>query len=309
MQPGLAMDFLTPEITDQLVTLGEVLMMDLVLAGDNAVAVGLAAAALPQQQRKKAILIGLAAAVIMRIGFALITVQLLAVVGLLLAGGLLLLWVCWKMWRELREQATHDQAEAEKELELALSIEHGKGPSPEELGLKRKSFAAALIQIMIADITMSLDNVLAVAGAAHEHPWIMVFGLVLSIGLMGIAATFIAKLLHRHRWIGYVGLIVVFYVALHMIWDGYRSTVVRMENVARHNAALPRMLAIQPDEVAKFCKAEPVATRDACLTQAPPYRHPLRLRSAPGAAEAFGPTGDPGVPALPRPRRRDPHRS
>ena len=215
------MEFLSsPEFASQAAALGQVLLMDLVLAGDNAVAVGLAAAALPQDQRKKAILIGLAAAVVMRIGFALITVQLLALVGLLLAGGLLLLWVCWKMWRELQEQRTHDQAEAERELELALSIEHGKGPSPEELGLKRKTFGAALIQIMIADLTMSLDNVLAVAGASHEHPWIMVFGLILSIALMGLAATFIAKLLNRYRWIAYVGLAIIFYVALKMIWEG-----------------------------------------------------------------------------------------
>ncbi|RZJ38928.1 MAG: TerC family protein, partial [Brevundimonas sp.] len=120
------MEFLSsPEIGSQLTALGQVVMMDLVLAGDNAVAVGLAAAALPQEQRKKAILIGLIAAVVMRIGFALITGWLMGLIGLLLAGGLLLLWVCWKMWRELREQATHDQAEAEAELELALSIEHG----------------------------------------------------------------------------------------------------------------------------------------------------------------------------------------
>ncbi len=155
------------------------------------------------------------------------TVQLLAIIGLLIAGGVLLLWVCWKMWRELQEAATHDQAEAQAELELAIAIEHGKGPSPEEMGLKRKTFGAALMQILIADVTMSLDNVLAVAGAAHDHPWIMVFGLVLSIGLMGVAATYIAKLLSKYRWIGYVGLVIVLYVALHMIWDGYRSTVVR----------------------------------------------------------------------------------
>jgi YjbE family integral membrane protein len=215
------MDFLSsPELASQLAALGQVLMIDLVLAGDNAVAVGLAAAALAPDQRKKAILIGLAAAVVLRIGFALITVQLLAIVGLLLAGGVLLLWVCWKMWRELREQATHDQAEAQAELELAQRIEHGHGPSPEELGLKRKSFGAALLQIMIADVTMSLDNVLAVAGAAREHPWIMVFGLVLSIGLMGVAATFIAKLLNRFRWIGYLGVLIVLFVALRMIYDG-----------------------------------------------------------------------------------------
>ena len=219
------MDFITnfftsPEFTSQLVALGQVLMIDLVLAGDNAVAVGLAAAALPVEQRRRAILVGLAAAVIMRIGFALITVQLLAIVGLLLAGGFLLLWVCWKMWRELQEQRTHDQAESTEEMERALSIERGEGPSPEELGIKRKTFGAALLQIMIADLTMSLDNVLAVAGAAHEHPWIMVFGLVLSIALMGVAATFIARLLNRHRWIAYVGLVIVVFVALRMIYDG-----------------------------------------------------------------------------------------
>ena len=252
------MEFLSsPELASQLTALGQVIMMDLVLAGDNAVAVGLAAAALPQEQRKKAILIGLIAAVVLRIGFALITVQLLAIVGLLLAGGLLLLWVCWKMWRELQEQKTHDQAEAERELELALSIEHGKGPSPEELGLKRKSFGAALVQIMIADITMSLDNVLAVAGAAHEHPWIMVFGLVLSIGLMGVAATYIARLLHKYRWIGYLGLVVVLYVAVHMIWDGARSVVVRTGNTEQFNASAPAFLDISEKEVTKFRRGTP----------------------------------------------------
>jgi YjbE family integral membrane protein len=262
------MEFLTsPELASQLSALGKVVMMDLVLAGDNAVAVGLAAAALPQEQRKKAIMIGLIAAVVMRIGFALITVQLLAIVGLLLAGGLLLLWVCWKMWRELQEQRTHNQEEAERELELALSIEHGQGPSPEELGLKRKTFGAALVQIMIADITMSLDNVLAVAGAAHEHPWIMVFGLVLSIALMGVAATYIAKMLHKYRWIGYLGLIVVIYVALHMIWDGYRSTVIRTLNVGQHNAAMPALLDIDSKELEKFCKPEAGPKHQTCLAQ------------------------------------------
>ena len=246
--------FSSPELASQLSALGKVVMMDLVLAGDNAVAVGLAAAALPQEQRKKAIMIGLIAAVVMRIGFALITVQLLAIVGLMLAGGLLLLWVCWKMWRELREQATHDQAEAERELELAMSIEHGKGPSPEELGLKRKTFGAALIQIMIADVTMSLDNVLAVAGAAHEHPWIMVFGLILSIALMGVAATMIAKILTKHRWIGYIGLAIVLYVALHMVWDGARSVIVRTDRMEAFNASAPAFLDISEEERAKILK-------------------------------------------------------
>lgn len=258
------MDFLSsPELASQLAALGQVLMIDLVLAGDNAVAVGLAAAALAPEQRKKAILIGLAAAVVLRIGFALITVQLLAIVGLLLAGGILLLWVCWKMWRELREQATHDQAESTAEMEQALAVHHGGGASPEEMGIKRKSFGAALLQIMIADVTMSLDNVLAVAGAAHEHPWIMVFGLVLSIALMGLAATFIARLLNKHRWIGYVGLVIVLYVALHMIWDGARSVVVRTGNVEPFNASAPAFLDITDEEEAKFWKG--VRTEDSEL--------------------------------------------
>ncbi len=258
------MEFLSsPEFASQLTALGQVLAIDLVLAGDNAVAVGLAAAALPAEQRKKAILIGLAAAVVLRIGFALITVQLLAIIGLLLAGGILLMWVCWKMWREIQEQKTHDQAEAQAELELAASIEHGTGPSPEELGLKRKTFGAALLQIMIADITMSLDNVLAVAGAAHDHPWIMVFGLILSIALMGLAATFIARLLNKYRWISYVGLVIVLYVAVHMMWDGYRSVVVRTDNVDQHNAAAPAFLDISPKEVAKHMRG--VRTEDSAL--------------------------------------------
>jgi YjbE family integral membrane protein len=258
------MEFFTdPHFLSQLTALGQVLMIDLVLAGDNAVAVGLAAAALPQEQRRKAILVGLIAAVVLRIGFALITVQLLAIVGLLLAGGVLLLWVCWKMWRELREQATHDQAEAQRELELAASIEHGTGPSPEELGLKRKTFGAALLQIMIADVTMSLDNVLAVAGAAHDHPWIMVFGLILSIGLMGVAATYIAKLLSRYRWIGYLGLVIVLYVALHMIWDGARSVIVRTDRTEAFNRSAPAFLDITPEDTAKYLKGVRTAPTDA----------------------------------------------
>jgi len=249
------LDAFSPELASQITALFQVLMIDLVLAGDNAVAVGLAAAALAPEQRKKAILIGLGAAVILRIGFALITVQLLAIVGLLIAGGLLLLWVCWKMWRELREQATHDQAEAAQELDTALAVHHGGGPSPEALGLKRKTFGAALLQIMIADVSMSLDNVLAVAGASHDHPYIMVFGLILSIALMGIAATFIAKLLQKHRWIAYVGLVIVLYVALHMVWDGSRSTIVRLGHTAQFNAAAPAFLDISEEEAAKHMRA------------------------------------------------------
>jgi len=246
------LDALPPELASQLAALFQVLMIDLVLAGDNAVAVGLAAAALPPEQRKKAILIGLGAAVAMRIGFALITVQLLGVVGLLFAGGLLLLWVCWKMWRELREQQTHDQAEGTVEMDIALAAKKGTAATPEELGIKPKTFAAALVQIMIADVSMSLDNVLAVAGASHDHPWIMVFGLLLSIALMGVAATFIAKLLNRYRWIGYIGLLIVLYVALHMMWDGHRQIAVDLGRTADYNAVVPGFMEISPKREAEL---------------------------------------------------------
>ncbi|NBB17217.1 YjbE family putative metal transport protein [Caulobacter sp. SLTY] len=222
----------------------QVLMIDLVLAGDNAVAVGLAAGGLPQEQRKKAILYGLIAAVVLRIGFALITVQLLGMIGLLLAGGALLLWVCWKMWREMRDQAAHDEAQANAALDDDPTTEPNVKPA--------KSFKAAFIQILIADVSMSLDNVLAVAGAAREHPAIMVFGLLLSIALMGAAATWIASLLHKHRWIGYVGLVIVLYVALHMMWDGHRDIVVDLNKTDSYNAAVPNFMDISEKEVRKF---------------------------------------------------------
>ncbi|WP_375269355.1 TerC family protein [Phenylobacterium sp.] len=221
----------------------QVLLIDVVLAGDNAVAVGLAAGALPAEQRKKAILYGLIAAVTMRIGFALITTQLLGVIGLLLAGGFLLLWVCWKMWKELREQAVHDEADAEAVLDGDPITEPSARPT--------KTFRQAFVQILIADLSMSLDNVLAVAGAAREHPVILVFGLILSIALMGVAATYIARLLHKHRWIGYVGLAVVVYVALSMIWEGHRNAVVKLDATPSYNALMPDPLDIGPEEAAE----------------------------------------------------------
>ncbi|MDB5593933.1 MAG: hypothetical protein JWM36_894 [Hyphomicrobiales bacterium] len=191
---------------DALSALLQVIMIDLVLAGDNAIVIGLAAAGLPKDQRARAILIGIIAATVLRICFAAVTTQLLAIVGLLLAGGILLLWVCWKMWRELRAGHQHD-------VDALDAAETADGPP-------RKSFAQAAWQIVVADISMSLDNVLAVAGAAREHPAVLVFGLILSVALMGIAASFIAKLLQRHRWIAYVGLLVILYVALDMIYRG-----------------------------------------------------------------------------------------
>ena len=200
---------------DALSALLQVIMIDLVLAGDNAIVIGLAAAGLPKDQRAKAILIGIIAATVLRIGFATVTTQLLQIVGLLFAGGVLLLWVCWKMWRELRTTHTEEMAGAE-----ALENKDLDADGKIAAGAPRKTFAQAAWQIVIADVSMSLDNVLAVAGAAREHPGILVFGLILSIALMGIAATFIARLLQRHRWIAYVGLAIILYVALEMIYRG-----------------------------------------------------------------------------------------
>ena len=196
----------------------QVIMIDLVLAGDNAVVIGLAAAGLPPELRRKAILIGIIAATAMRIVFALIATQLLAITGLLLAGGLLLLWVCWKMYQELRAQHGEEESAAIEELTHQDANADG---TVGRAGAPRKTLRQAVIQIIIADVSMSLDNVLAVAGAAREHPTVLIFGLALSIALMGIAATFIAKLLHRYRWIAWIGLLVILYVALHMIYEGW----------------------------------------------------------------------------------------
>ncbi|GAA2884016.1 TerC family protein [Aminobacter niigataensis] len=190
-------------------------MIDLVLAGDNAIIIGLAAAGLPKDQRAKAILIGIVAATVLRIGFAAATTQLLQIVGLLFAGGVLLLWVCWKMWRELRQNHA-EETQAIEALSESDIDKDGKvaGAAP------RKTLGQAAWQILIADVSMSLDNVLAVAGAARDHPNVLVFGLVLSIALMGIAASFIANLLQKHRWIAYVGLAIILYVAGEMIYRG-----------------------------------------------------------------------------------------
>ena len=198
---------------EALVAFGQVIMIDLVLAGDNAVVIGLAAAGLPAHQRTKAIMLGILAATVLRIMFASVAVQLLEIVGLLLAGGVLLLWVCWKMWRELRHPP--------QEVELAALEEGGAAVDAANPGAPQKTFAQAALQIVIADVSMSLDNVLAVAGAARDHPTALIFGLALSIVLMGIAASFIARLLTKHRWIAYVGLAIILYVSLEMIWRGF----------------------------------------------------------------------------------------
>ncbi|RXD03992.1 TerC family protein [Sphingomonas sp. UV9] len=194
-----------------LAAFGSVLMIDLVLAGDNAIVVGALAAGLPADQRKKVILIGIGAALVLRIFFALIVTWLMGIVGLIFAGGLLLLWVSWKFWREIREGADNPGSE---EIE-----------GDEHSGIKsRKSFVAAAWAVAVADVSMSLDNVLAVAGAAREHPGILVIGLLLSVAMMGLAANFIARIINRHRWIAYIGLAVIVLVAFKMIYEGWTGT-------------------------------------------------------------------------------------
>jgi YjbE family integral membrane protein len=200
--------------TQFLLSLGQVIMIDLVLAGDNAIIVGLAAASVAADQRKKVIFWGIAAAVVLRVLFALVTVQLLAIIGLTLAGGVLLLWVCWKFWRELRHQAAQKAA--------AIDPLNTAPPA------KPKSVRSAIVAIAAADVSMSLDNVLAVAGAAGDHLWVLVVGLLLSVALMGAAATLIAGLLKRFHWIAYVGLAIILWVAVDMIYRGTTEVVNQM---------------------------------------------------------------------------------
>ncbi|MFT3966941.1 MAG: YjbE family putative metal transport protein [Sphingobium sp.] len=200
-------DFSNLNTPGALAAFGQVLLIDLVLAGDNAIVVGALAAGLPADQRKKVILIGIVAALVLRIAFALVVSQLLQIVGLILAGGLLLLWVAWKMWRELHPPRGADTPH---------------DPTDDDISGVRpmKSFASAAWAVAVADVSMSLDNVLAVAGAAREHPGILIIGLILSVALMGIAANIIAKYIERYRWIAYLGLAVIVYVAGKMIYDG-----------------------------------------------------------------------------------------
>jgi YjbE family integral membrane protein len=191
-----------------LAAFAQVVLVNLVLSGDNAIFVGIAVAGLPARQRWRVMMLGIGAATVLRIVFALFTVQLLHVIGLLLAGGLLLLWVCWKLWRELRSGRL-------------LEAQQGSADGAEDAGVvPAKTMRQAVVQIIVADVSMSLDNVLAVAGVAREEAFVLITGLVLSIAFMGLAAAVIARLLNRHHWIAYVGLAVILYVALRMVWDG-----------------------------------------------------------------------------------------
>ena len=202
------MDFISiPELS----ALVQVVVVDLVLAGDNAIVVGIAVAGLPAQQRWRVMILGIAAATLLRVVFAAFTVQLLEIIGLLLAGGLLLLWVCWKLWRELRSGRMIEMGSA---TEVAADSETRSAAPP-------KTMSQAVTQIIVADVSMSLDNVLAVAGIAREHAtWVLIFGLGLSVAFMGLAAAVIARLLARYHWIAYVGLAIILYVSLRMIFDG-----------------------------------------------------------------------------------------
>jgi YjbE family integral membrane protein len=214
----------------ELSALVSVVIIDVVLAGDNAIVVGMAAAGLPPQQRRRVILAGIAAATVLRILFASATVHLLEIIGLTLAGGILLLWVSWKMYREIR----HGQmVAAETPEEAAARCTAPKPGSPEDAAQRtpaprRKSTAQAMLQIVLADVSMSLDNVLAVAGVAHQSAgWILVIGLGLSVALMGLASTVVARMLNRYPWISWVGLGIITFVALRMIWDGSEEIIER----------------------------------------------------------------------------------
>jgi YjbE family integral membrane protein len=192
----------------------QVVLIDIVLAGDNVVVIGMAAARVPQIVRRKVIFWGLVAAVILRVILATLTAELLAIIGLMFAGGILLLWVCWKLYRDIR------QAAEEKKAVEAMETEAGKLGGPYSIEASSAMVRRAIVQIAAADLSMSLDNVLAVAGAARNHVVVLAIGLVLSIGLMGVAANMIARVLNRHPWISFAGLFIVLYVALSMIWRG-----------------------------------------------------------------------------------------
>ncbi len=193
----------------------QVILIDLALAGDNAIVIGMAAAGLPSEMRRKAILVGILAATVLRIVFALTATWLMALTGLLLAGGFLLLWVCWKMWQELRVSAAEKQ-----EAEEALADFDVDQDGTIADGKPGKTLRQAIIQIIIADVSMSLDNVLAVAGAAQHHFWALTFGLALSVVLMGLASSLVARALAKYHWIAWLGFLIILYVAIKMIYNG-----------------------------------------------------------------------------------------
>jgi YjbE family integral membrane protein len=200
-------------LSPAIVALLQVILIDIVLAGDNAVVIGMAASRVPSEQRRRVIFWGLAAAVVLRVILAMLTATLLAVIGLMFAGGILLLWVCWRLYREFQNE--QDSEVGTHTISTGGDDHPQARPLLDEKGMRR-----AIGHIIVADLSMSLDNVLAVAGAAMNHVWVLAAGLMLSIAMMGVAAAIIARLLRRHPWINFAGLIIVLYVALRMIWFG-----------------------------------------------------------------------------------------
>jgi YjbE family integral membrane protein len=231
-------DHMIPE----LIALGQVIMIDLMLAGDNAIVVGMAAAGLPKHMRAKVILIGIAAATVLRIVFAVVASKLLVIIGLTLAGGILLLWVCWKFWRELVHERRR-RLQAMKRYGRKLSADEVRELEEKEEALPgaapAKTVRQAVTQIVLADISMSLDNVLAVAGAAAQHTWVLVVGLLLSVALMGVAAGFVAGMMKRWPWIAYIGLVIILWVALGMIYRGTHQVVDKMNDATALPIAAP----------------------------------------------------------------------
>ncbi len=192
-----------------LATLAQVILIDLTMAGDNVVVMGTLASGLPEKDRKRVIMFGVGMALFFLIGFALIATQLLKITGLVLAGGLLLLWVAYNMWRELRptKMVVADDPDTPQV----------EGPPA------TKTFLQAAIQVTLADLSMSLDNVLAVAATARDHPTVLFIGLALSVTLMGLAANLVAKLIQKYHWISWIGLVLILYVSLKMIWEGWHQ--------------------------------------------------------------------------------------
>ncbi|HVZ01680.1 MAG TPA: TerC family protein [Dongiaceae bacterium] len=211
-------------MTQEMMALGEVIIINLVLSGDNAIVVGMVAASLPREMRAKVILFGIAAATVLRVVFALVATKILVIVGLTLAGGILLLWVCWKFWREL--DAERRQRRALRH--AAEGVAEAEEPGELLPGIVPKTMGQAIVEIIVADVSMSLDNVLAVAGAAAQHTWVLIIGLLLSVALMGVAAGIIAGILKRYHWIAYVGLAIILWVALDMIYRGSNEVLDNM---------------------------------------------------------------------------------
>lgn len=203
-----------------LATLGQVILIDLTMAGDNVVVLGTVAARVPEHQRKKVLTIGIAVTLVFLIAFALVATQLLHIIGLLFAGGLLLLWVCWRLFRELHPPQTGVDDPATEAIE---------GPPP-------RSFKQAVIQIVLADLSMSLDNVLAVAGTARDHPTVLFFGLAFTVIVMAVAASYIARLVERYHWLGYIGLIVILYVSGSMLYEGWTDPEIGLGRLFAHLA-------------------------------------------------------------------------